>query len=270
MIQELASRSAIASHTDRFFDLRRLEVAAGRTFSGAQADVGDSLIQIYEELGGGIKWTHWVAEQAERARSEKLPTLEERTARDYMALAKLRRRLGERYLFLMHLDPACLYPIATLPDAEIAKLADEGIDGVPIEEATSRQIRAAAAHLRGHETATAASTREQTLAKALQMIASLGELSDDEKARFQAVVPCDELGERSPSSADAPTLSLSQPLTVLRIALADDAIAAVRQAETKCRMVQNGTGTLVSGRKTQAKSAVERLRLTILDWPAWT
>ncbi len=278
-------KTAVAQHTERFFSLRRLEVEAARTLADAVADVGDQLNQIQADLAAdadGPTWTAWLESQRDRAVAEGLPAMSERTARDYMALARFRTVIGVRFPELMHLDPACLYPIIRLPEEEIARLVQEGIElptgeRSPVAAATSRQIKSAV-----KKTASAPAptpSRAETFRKAMEMLKSLGGLTEAEQAEVAELVPAKE-----PEPAPAPEApvqaytGLLGPVTlqggrlvlgaVDRTALADDAIAAIRAAEAKCAKVGQGSGTLAAGRKTTARTAVEALRVTVLKWPA--
>ncbi len=292
MIRSL--QTSVGLYTDRFFSRRRIEQAAGRSLADAAADVGETLIQIRAELPEEAAWLDWVAAQGERARAEGLEVLDDRRAREHMALARFRTRLGERFTRFLKMSPACLFPILGLEDPELAILLAKGVTtrsgaAAPLEGATRDEVRAAVATLKGGPVpAKATPTRAEQFQLLLKQIEALGALTDAEKKELAErakidVDPPGEVATSDESGAAAPvptyrgllgpvTLQGGRPVlgTLDRTALADDAIASIREATSKCAMVKNvGTGALAGGRKTTAKGAAEALRLTVLGWPAW-
>ncbi len=232
-------QSAVVRHTERFFTLRKLEQQAGRSLAEAAADVGDSLIQIKDELAreGTQTWTEWLAHQAEHAREQGLEPIAERRAREYMALARFRIATGERFALFLHIDPACLFPILSLPAEQVGNLLENGVktstglpsrsldpsragEGTakagatkPLETATRAEVRAAVAELKGTSTGAAApvkaatQTRADKLAAIKKQIAALGDLSDAERDELLAVcgVPAENASENTqPTGATAP------------------------------------------------------------------
>jgi hypothetical protein len=295
--------TAPAAHrTDRLFSLLTLERKAAAALSHLMADIGDQLIQIHDEiLADGGAWRDWLALAAREAAARGLHPLSERTAAQYMALARFRRTSGERFPLFMHLDVACLYPVLTLPDPVLEEFQSKGIptpggERVPLADATARQVAWAASEARGPRPAgparpaappcpTPPATRDGKFALALKLLDECGELTDGERSLLlDRMAPAEaQITPAAPAAPGSPVsaYALFGPVSVLngrvaiggtpsRTELADSAIAGIKASIDIARRVESGTGKLAVGRKTLAKTLSQQLWLALVKWPAMT
>ena len=239
----------LTTQTEQFFSLRHLERENAQALAVAMAEVGAQLIEIKEALAARrLPWGAWIDAQAARAKSEGLKPLSARTARDYMALARFRAAIGRRFPRFFDLEPSCLYPVLTLPDADLKKLDEEGVDGKPLESVGSRQMRKAASALRAARSPKKpkpAPTRAELLQKALAAVQALGSLSDAERRAVAGAVVDPAPPERR-------------------------AIAAIDEACGQARMIANAARPVAAEVRITAKEAVERLALAVVLWPEVT
>jgi hypothetical protein len=191
----MTAATAVDQHTERFFTLRRIEGEAAEALAHAMADTGDQLLQIGSEISnkGEKGWQIWLARQAREARIRGLEPITDRTSRNYMSLARFRATAGKRFPELMHLSVACLYPILTLPERDLADIAANGVpmrDGTrkPLADATARDLKLAASDLRA-TTKGVAPHAEPTdpFEKAMKLLQGL-ELTDAQRAKLAEVI----------------------------------------------------------------------------------
>ena len=189
---DIAAAVPTNEHTERFFTLRLIERQAGKALAEAKASVGEELIQIRMDLGSDEEaWPRWLEEQARRSVEIGLEPLTDRTARNYMALARFRTTAGKRFPDLMSMSVACLYPVVTLADRDLADLAENGVplqDGSrrPLSEATARDLKRAASAIRAASKPPA--TPVDPFEKAMEAVKALGPLTDAQRAQLAEVL----------------------------------------------------------------------------------
>lgn len=248
----LLHQVSVEQHTDRYFTLRHMEREAGASLADAIADVGDQLLQIQGDLPLNQPFVLWLAQQNDRAREEGLDPISDRRAREYMALAKFRMRMGERFALFLHIDPACLYPILGLAEGEIEQLLKNGVTtengaAAPLETASRDEIRAAVASMKGSPKAPAVPTRAEQLQKLLKAIDSLGPLTEEEKRQVAAHAAI-STAEVDQADAPAPRSSMEGVASGAAAPLHQDPMSEAGAAPPQVFTGQMGTVTMLGGR----------------------
>lgn len=289
--------ASIATKTDEFFALRKKELAAAKTLAGRMAAVGRKLIEIKDALDRGpdkTAWMEWLKSQAARARREDLPAMSDRTARNYMALARFAQDFGNRLPIFLHLEPACLYPLLTLGEDDLAELANRGVptnsgDRVPLATASKRQIEWAAKSIRdgrrppapsGGKIAPSRVTWEAVLA-----YLAATPITVEQAAELADAMTIVEDGAGDDGQPDAPPNPVARwamlpgvilaagraivPPGLTRTAAALNVITAMGHVMRMSDLVRPARGKLQKGVKTEAKTTWQKVWKGVVGWPAY-